>query len=174
MHLRRWDIKMGKSEYRNSWKDGIGMPPPRWISGYVIEWKDQIGRIDYNKKPLIRELKVVAQKDGLNNKDIQQYQFTAILQKTVGSQDAHVNMTGSLAVNMGTKSPSDIRTSWHQLSGPKKIVRNMKPSQRKEVISYGLQQMALYIHKELGPTEPAPITFSPDGEMEIPSFLRRK
>jgi len=143
-------------------------------SEYVVEWKDGVGRIDYNKKPLIRELKVVAQRSGLNNEDIQQYNVNAILMKTVGKQGQAHNLIAALAVNADTKTPSEVITSWYQLAGPKRTMRTMKQSQRKQDITYGLQQMALYIHKELGPTRPAPINFSPDGEMEIPSFLRRK
>ena len=142
-------------------------------SGWVVEWKNSTGRIDFKKKPMIRELKVTAQRSGLNNEDIQQYNVSAILMKTVGKQDLEYNMEAALAVNAGTRSPSDVITSWYQLVGPRKTRRSMKTSLRQQAITYGLQQMALYIHKELGPTKPAPVNFSPDGEMEIPSFLRR-
>ena len=139
-----------------------------------VQWKEATGTIFYNRKPLIRELKIIAQTSGLNNSDIAHYSFTAILQKTVGKQDTRNNIIGSLAVSEDTKTPSDVITTWHQLAGPKRTMRNMKPSQRKEVITSALQRMALTVNQELGPSKPLPMTFTPDGEDEIPSFLRRQ
>jgi hypothetical protein len=139
-----------------------------------IQWKDSAGTIDYNKKPLIRELKILGQNSGLNNPEMQQYSFTAILQKTVGKQDTNYNIMGSMAVDAETKRPAQVFVTWHQLAGPKKTMRNMKHSQRKAVITSALQRMALRIDQELGPRRPLPITFTPDGEDEIPSFLRRQ
>ena len=42
------------------------------------------GKIIYNGKWMIKDFRVVAQRSGLNNEEIMQYNFQAILAKTVG------------------------------------------------------------------------------------------
>ena len=119
----------------------------------------QNGKIIYNGKWMIKEFKIVAQRSGLNNEEIMQYNFQAILAKTVGPEAKTFNMDGALAVNGDMSNPSDVICAWYQLAetkhggkgGPQKIRRTMKESPRKLQITYGLQQMAIQVHKQRGP-----------------------
>jgi|TARA_R110001606_G_scaffold396986_2_gene572275 hypothetical protein len=134
------------------------------------------GKIIYNGKWMIKDFRVVAQRSGLNNEEIMQYNFQAILAKTVGPEAKTANMDGALAVNGDMSKPDDVICAWYQLAGPQKTRRTMKESPRKLQITYALQQMAIEVHKQRGP-QGVPVNnnigVARTESQKLPDFLQR-
>ena len=95
----------------------------------------------------LRNFKVHAQRHGLNNEDITEYQFTAEI-KILGGWG---EIQGAVACDINTVFPSQVLTTWYQLAGPKKIRRNMMEAARKQEINTILQRLALEHYKKSGP-----------------------
>jgi hypothetical protein len=161
---------------------------------YLVDYEDKKA---YHKDKLVFSyFTTLAQKRGRNlNTGVFEYQFEASLVSLTGTGRSMIE--GSLQVDSNTKNFSAVICAWYQLvqnRGPGTTKRNMKKCNRRNVIETLLKKMALHVHADLNPsgppaepqpgptTEPAsgpsakplPITFTPDGEDEIPSFLRRK
>ena len=116
----------------------------------------------------LRNFKVNAQRHGLNNEEITEYQFTAEI-KILGGWG---EIQGAVACDINTVFPSQVLTTWYQLAGPKKIRRNMKESARRQEINTILQGLALEHHKNSGPQQ-TPVHDPKNVALEIPDFLKR-
>ena len=144
---------------------------------FAVDYED--GKGFHNKKLVFSNFNVVAQRSGLNNAEIREYQFEASLVSLTGT--GRTLIQGSVAVNSDTKTSDQVLTTWYQIvqnRGPGTTRRNMKACKRRNTVDRLLKMMALPIHKDLSPA--GPLGFTPDGEqpvapelLEIPSFLRR-